>query len=269
MGNYLWGATFIDDIHLVVNNPIENIVSCKRMPFDIPAEESSRLILGNVTAPANGNIINSVPVIDIGTITYNGYYGNFLDYAPYTQLILFLPFCGFTQIDASVVTGKTMTVKYVTDIILGKCKALIYVDGAYYMSMDGNIGIDIPLVASNRAQTEASFALQGLDASLQGDAMGVLGAAVAMQYRSSRNGSYTPTCAWQETRKCFMIADIPTVQYPSSYGHDVGYPCMLTRTLATMSGFTVCGDDIDMRGFSCTSEEMDMIKEILTTGIYL
>lgn len=269
LGKYLWGATFIDDIKLINNSPIENIVSCKRLPFDIPAGVSRSLVLGNVTAPVNGNVISSVPIIDIGTITYHGYYGNFLDYSPYTRLLLFIPFCGFVEIDASVVTGKTINVKYALDIVLGKCKAMVYINGSYYMSMDGDMGIDIPLVASNRAQAEASFAVQGLDAALQGDVMGALGAAVATKYHTSRNGSYTPMCAWQETRKCFIIADIPTVQYPTSYGHDVGYPCMLTRTLATLSGFTVCSSDVDLRGFSCTDREIDMIKEILTTGIYL
>lgn len=269
LGQYLWGATFFDDIKLINNSPIENIVSCKKLPFNIPAGVARNIVLGNVTTPANGNIVSSVPIIEIGTITYNGYYGNFLDYAPYTQMILFLPFCGFVNIDASAITGKTLNIKYAVDVILGKCKAMIFIDGAYYMSVDGDVAIDIPLVASNRAQAESAFALQGVEAIAQGDLMGVLGAAVSTQYHSSRNGSYTPAVGWQETRKCFLIADIPTVQYPSSYGHDVGYPCMLTRTLATMSGFTVCSEDIDMSGFSCTSEEMDMIKQILTTGIYL
>lgn len=269
LGNELWNKTFIDDIHLINNSPIENIVSCKRIPFNIPSGVSRSIVLGNITNAANGNLVSNVPIIDVGSVTYHGYHGNFLDYAPYTRLILFLPFCGFVNIDAAAVTGKTLDIKYAIDIILGKCKAMLYINNSYYMSVDGDCGIDIPLVASNRAQTESAFAIQGLESALQGEPLGVLGAAVSTQYHSSRNGSYTPTCAWQETRKCFMIADIPTVQYPSSYAHDIGYPCMLTRTLATMSGFTVCTDDIDMSGFSCTSEEMDMIKQILTTGIYL
>lgn len=269
LGNELWNKTFIDDIHLINNSPIENIVSCKRIPFNIPSGISRSIVLGNITNAANGNLVSNVPIIDVGSVTYHGYHGNFLDYAPYTRLILFLPFCGFVNIDAAAVTGKTLDIKYAIDIILGKCKAMLYLNNSYYMSVDGDCGIDIPLVASNRAQVESAFAIQGLESAIQGEPLGVLGAAVSTQYHSSRNGSYTPTCAWQETRKCFMIADIPTVQYPSSYAHDIGYPCMLTRTLATMSGFTVCTDDIDMSGFSCTSEEMDMIKQILTTGIYL
>ena len=272
LGQYLWGATFIDDINLINNSPIENIVSVKRLPFNINAGVARNIVLGNVTTPANGNIVSSIPILNIGTITYSGVYGNFLDYDPFTKLILFLPFCGFITLDASVVTGKSLNVKYAVDIILGKCKAMIYIDGAYYQSVDGDLGIDIPLVASNRASTEAAMVAQGIQAIggvVSGNLSAALSVAAPPQYHSSSTGSYTPTCAWQETRNCYLIADIPTVQYPSSYGHDIGYPCMLTRTLATMSGFTVCSEDIDMSGFNCTSEEMDMIKQILTTGIYL
>lgn len=269
LGNYLWSATFIDDIHLINNSPIENIVSCKRLPIDIPATVARSITLGNITTPVNGNVVTNVPIIDVGTITYKGYYGNFLDYTPYTSIILFLPFCGFVPIDASVITDKQLNVKYSIDPILGKCKAMLYISDSYYMAVNGDIAIDIPLVASNRAQAEAGFAISGMEAAMRGDAVGALSAAVATKYHSSRNGSYTPMCAWQETRKCFMIVDVPTVQYPASYGHDVGYPCMLTRTLATLSGFTVCSPDVDLRGFSCTDREIDMIKEILTTGIYL
>lgn len=294
LGGYLWGATFIDNIKLVNNNPIENIIGCKRIPFDIPAGVARNIVMGNVTAPASGNIVSSLPIIDIGSVKYNGYYGNFLDYAPYTRLILFLPFCGFTEVDPSVITGKTMSIKYAIDVIMGKCRAMLFVDGAYYSSYDGNFAVEIPLTGSNRAQVEMGLvssavgavagavvpsmgAMQGAKAAVKysvagnvtGGITSLLDSAVAAQYHSTRTGSYSSTCAWQETRKCFMIADIPTCQYPSSYGHDIGYPCKLTKTLATMRGFTQCGGDIDMSGLTCTEEEMDMIREYLTAGVYL
>lgn len=282
LGDYLWGSSFIKDIKLINSNPIENIVSCKRIPFDVPAGVPRNIVLGNLTSDANGNIVSSLPIIDVGSIKYDGYYGNFLDYSPYTRLILFLPFCGFTEVDPSVVTGKTLSIKYAIDVILGKCRAMLFVDGAYYASHDGDFGVDIPLTGSNRAQVEAGLVMSALGtvatmaaspaagtAELAVTAIGGLESATAAQYHSTRTGSYSSTCAWQETRKCFMIADIPTCQYPSSYAHDKGYPCMLTRTLATMNGFTKCAPDIDMKGLTCTEEEMDMIKSLLTEGIYL
>lgn len=282
LGNFLWNKSFMDNIRLVNSNPIENIVGCKRIPYDVPAGVARNIVMGNVTANASGNIVSSIPIIDVGSIKYNGYYGNFLDYSPYTRLILFLPFCGFTEIDPSVITGKTMSIKYAIDVIMGKCRAMVFVDGAYYASYDGNFGVEVPLTGSNRAQVDAGlvasavgtiasayFSPAGTAAKVAKAAVGGLETATAAQYHSTRTGSYSSTCAWQETRKCFMIADIPTCQYPSSYGHDRGYPCMLTRTLATMHGFTVCSADVDMKGLTCTEEEMDMIKEILTTGIYL
>lgn len=283
LGKYLWGTSFIADIKLVNNNPIENLVGCKRMPVSIPAGDFENIVMGNVTTTANGQIVNNIPIIDVGSVRYEGYYKNFLDYSPYTRLILFLPFCGFTELDPSVVTGKTLSVKYAIDVVLGKCRAMLFVDDAYYASFDGNFGVDIPITSSNRAQVDAGLVASGISALAQvgmapatnvattavSATMGGIESAVAAQYHSVRAGSYSSTCAWQETRTCFMIADIPTCQYPSSYAHDKGYPCQLTRSLSTMRGFTICNSDIDMRGFRCTEEEINMIREILTTGIYL
>lgn len=283
LGKYLWGTSFIEDIKLVNNNPIENLVGCKRIPVNIPAGDFENIVMGNVTTTASGQIVNNIPIIDVGSVKYEGYYKNFLDYSPYTRLILFLPFCGFTELDPSVVTGKTLSIKYAIDVVLGKCRAMLFVDDTYYASFDGNFGVDIPITSSNRAQVDAGLVASGVSAlasaamapaqsvakTVVSATMGGIESAVAAQYHSVRAGSYSSTCAWQETRTCFMIADIPTCQYPSSYAHDKGYPCQLTRSLSTMKGFTICNSDIDMRGFRCTEEEINMIREILTTGIYL
>ena len=52
-GSWLWSSTMIDNIHLVNNNPIENIVACKLFPFSVGGTESS-IQLGNVTSNVTG-----------------------------------------------------------------------------------------------------------------------------------------------------------------------------------------------------------------------
>lgn len=268
LGNELWEDNFIKNIKLLNNSPIENIVGLKVMPCNVTAY-SNQIVIGNVPTDIEGDVIASVPVVTVGSFYFKGYYGNFLDYAPYTQATLFLPFIGHVELDPAEFTEHTLTVKYAFDIVMGQCKAMLFADDIYVQSFDGICGIDVPLVASNRAQVEGSVAASMASSALAGDIVGVASSYLTRQYHSQRSGGYSPVLGWVETRNCFITLTIPNAQYATTYGHDEGYPCNLSCNLGTLTGFTVCDSNIDMRGFTCTEEEKAMIKEKLTKGVYL
>lgn len=282
LGDFLWSASFFDNIKLISNSPIENIVGCKQVPIALSGADEE-IVIGNVNTGVNGEVISNSKVLDIGSIYINGIYGSFLDYSPYTQITIFLPFIGFQDIDSSKFMNKKLSVKYVFDLVSGACKAMIFCDDIYVQSFDGQAGIDVPLTSSNRAQQDAAFIgsmLPGVSfgATLLGKGSkskmlhGSLTANTDVaipQYHYSTKGGYSPTCGFFETRLCYLIFNRPVVQYPSSYGHNAGYPCNLTCTLGTLSGFTIVDRGIDLSGIPCTQEERDMILEYLTTGVYL
>lgn len=306
---YLWGASFIDNIKLVNNNPMENIVSVKMFPIDIPSGEVKQIVLGNIKFPAIGNVVEQTQVFSVGKVTYNGVYGSFLDSAPYTKITLFCPFCGFMELDPTIVTGKEMEIFYSVDAILGTCKALVYLDGGYFSCMDGTIAVDIPLTGNNRAQQELKFLTGAIDNAVTlaqtavnmkaGAMMGAGGASMGAGvsemakangaarvsgsmpsvsamvdnalpvFHTHTVGTYSPANAWHETNKIYMIVEYPVSQYPDSYAHDYGYPAMITRTLSTMRGFVQTTDNVDMKYFKCTDQEKEMIKELLISGVYI
>lgn len=268
LANFLWGATFLQNLKLVNNSPIENIVGCKMMPIAISGSNNV-VQIGNVDTNVNGAVVSSVPIVTIGSLSIGKLYDNFLDYAPYTQITLFLPFIGFVEIDTNVVVDNTLTVKYVFDIVTGTCKAMLYVNGIYYTSYNGSCGIDIPLVASNRAQVESQFLSSVINGAISGNVGGIVGAGIGAQYHSQSSGSYSPTCGWQETKQVYAIINRPTCQYPETYGHNIGYPCKLSRSLNSLSGFTVCDSNVDLSGISCTEMERQEIYNALTSGVYL
>lgn len=268
LANFLWGATFLQNLQLVNNSPIENIVGCKMIPIAISGSNSV-VQIGNVDTNVNGAVVSSVPVVTIGSLSIGKLYDNFLDYAPYTQITLFLPFIGFVEIDTNVVVDNTLSVKYVFDIVTGTCKAMLYVNGIYYTSYNGSCGIDIPLVASNRAQVESQFLSSVINGAISGNVGGIVGAGIGAQYHSQSSGSYSPTCGWQETKQVYAIINRPTCQYPETYGHNIGYPCKLSRSLNSLSGFTVCDSNVDLSGIACTEMERQEIYNALTSGVYL
>lgn len=52
------------------------------------------------------------------------------------------------------------------------------------------------------------------------------------------------------------------------YGHTVGFACLKYETLNNFSGLTVCGS-VDLNGVAATSQEIEMIRKALQTGVYL
>lgn len=271
LGGFLWGASFFDNIKLLNSSPIENIVSCKIIPISINGTDE-RIVLGNVDTGVNGDKVNSSYKVEVGSLAISEYYHSFLDYAPYTKLTIFLPFIGFKELDTNTFMNKTLKVIYIFDLITGSVKAQLFASNVYVQSYDGNAGIDIPLTSSNRAQVEGAFIGSALSAveskSLIGASSALLNGAMT-PYSFSTKGSYSPSCGTHDTRKIFVIYDRPTLQIPSTYGHDFGYPCKLSRSLGSVNGFTMVNSNIDLNGITCTETEREEIRQLLTNGVYL
>lgn len=271
LASFLWSASFFDNIKLLNSSPIENIVSCKIIPISINGTDE-RIVLGNVDSGVNGDKVNSSYKVEVGNLAISEYYHSFLDYAPYTKLTIFLPFIGFKELDTNTFMNKSLKVIYIFDLITGSVKAQLFANNVYVQSYDGNAGIDIPLTSSNRAQVEGAFIGSALSAveskSLIGASSALLNGAMT-PYSFSTKGSYSPSCGSHDTRKIFVIYDRPTLQIPSTYGHDFGYPCKLSRSLGSVNGFTIVNSNIDLNGITCTETEREEIRQLLTSGVYL
>ena len=57
LGQFLWGASIFDQFSLINNNPIENIISCKAIPYAISGT-TQEITLGNVKTGVNGEKIS-------------------------------------------------------------------------------------------------------------------------------------------------------------------------------------------------------------------
>lgn len=274
LATFLWDGSFFDNIKLLNNSPIENIVSCKIMPLSVSGTDE-QIILGNVETGVNGDKTSSSARIEVGELQIPLYYNSFLDFAPFTRLTIFLPFIGFKELDTNVFMNKKLKVAYVFDFVTGAIKAQLYSNGVYVCSFDGNGGIDIPLTSSNRAQVESGYIRSALTigASIAtGNAIGVaMGALDIAQntYHYNTNGSFSPSCGFHDSKTIYVIYDRPTAQYPTTYNHNVGKPCELSRSLSSLTGFTTVKRGIDVSGISCTESEREEIISLLTTGIYL
>lgn len=276
LGAFLWGANIFDSFSLVNSNPIENIISCKDIPFSLSAGEDSVIKLGNVDTGVNGNkVSNNFGEITIGSLTIPKKYNNFLDLAPYTKVTIYLPYIGFKELDVTLIMGKTITVKYAIDVITGGCVAEIFCKNTRMYEFSGQVGIDIPITASNRAQVEAGYisnAVSGGADLLTGD---VIGASESMlssafsKYHYSSTSAPSPACVASINRTCYVIIDRPSYDNLKIFNHTRGRQCNLSKTIGNLRGFTICDKNLDLNGLRATDAEKEEIVNILSSGFFV
>ena len=274
LGQFLWGSSIFDQFSLINNNPIENIISCKAIPYAISGT-TQEITLGNVKTGVNGEKISqNFSKQTIGSVAIAEHYKNFLDYAPYTNVIIYLPYIGFKELDTSLVMGKTLRIEYTLDVITGGCLAQIYVGKIRLYEFTGNIGVDISITASNRAQVESAYINAGVgvvSSAMSGNVTGavnsIIGAATS-QYHYSGTGNPNPSCVASTNRTCYVVIDRPQYQPLKAFNHTRGRMCCLSKTIGSLKGYTVCDGNIDISGISATDEEKEEIVNILSTGFF-
>ena len=274
LGGFLWGANIFDEFSLVNSNPIENIISCKNIPISLSGADEI-IHLGNVDTGTNGaKVASNFSTLNVGQIVLPTKYNSFLDFAPYTKITIYLPYIGFKEIDATIAIGKTLKVAYVADVITGGCIAQIFINGVRFYEFSGEMGVDIPITASNRAQVEASYISNavGMGASLaSGNITGAVDSVLASataKYNYSSTDTPNPNCVASVNRTCYVIIERPTYQELSQFNHTKGKMCNLSKTIGSLKGFTICDANIDLKGITATEQEKQEISNILSSGFF-
>lgn len=275
LGRFLWGSNIFDNFSLICNNPIENIISCKSIPLSLDGS-TQKIILGNVDTGVNGDkVSNNFAKQNIGSITITEKYHNFLDYAPYTNVIIYIPYVGFKELDTNLVMGKTLSISYTVDIITGGCLCQITSNNVKLYEFNGNMGIDIPITASNRAQVEAGYISSGIGIASSVASGNIVGAVTSLinsaesQYHYASTSSPNPMCVASTNRTCYVILDRPTYQTLKSFNHTRGKKCYLTKTINSLKGYTICDEHIDLSGIRATESEKEELVRLLSGGFFV
>lgn len=275
LGRFLWGSNIFDNFSLICNNPIENIISCKSIPLSLDGS-TQKIILGNVDTGVNGDkVSNNFAKQNIGSLTIPEKYHSFLDYAPYTNVIIYLPYVGFKELDTNLVMSKTLSISYTVDIITGGCLCQITSNNVKLYEFNGNMGIDIPITASNRAQVEAGYISSGIGIASSVASGNIVGAVTSLinsaesQYHYASTSSPNPMCVASTNRTCYVILDRPTYQTLKSFNHTRGKKCYLTKTINTLKGYTICDEHIDLSGIRATDSEKEELIKILSSGFFV
>lgn len=171
---------------ILANNVVkfsDVIIGLSIFPCVVPASTSGAVkanVLGmEIGTGVTAHIADDQFVtIDCGTLDIDEYWGNCLDYNPYTRISIFLPFCGMYELDVDEVMGRTIGVSYRIDIMSGACLATIKIDGSVFYQYSGQCSAQVPLSSVSFDQFLASMIELGVATATGVGAVGAAGGAV-------------------------------------------------------------------------------------------
>jgi hypothetical protein len=113
-----------------------------------------------LTCPTTAALIRQRYIeINCGSIIVPEFYGNYLDYSPYSQAYIYLPFIGINEVSVDDIVGHAINIRYRIDTYNGSCIAMIYVAKKNYRNLcyqfAGNCAVEVPLAGGSQAAIKA------------------------------------------------------------------------------------------------------------------
>ena len=293
LADYLWNADetifneIIKGLGLLGGNPIDGLIDLRLYPFEITSKTSTgtskSIVVGRTDTKIIGIEINDYnAILDLGSCTFFPYFGNFLDYEPFTTASLYIPYVGIVPISTADFMGQTISCKMVVDITTGSCTAIVFANEIPIIYKNGNIGVEIPMTGTNSAEYASRIA-GGLTSGASDIALGassksvgqvVSGVGSIVDSALSVNntmyntaGSSSPACGLWQPQNCYFIIQRPVPIVPENYGHTVGYACNYQAKIGDCSGYTQTYN-VDVSSINAPESEKNAIAEILNNGFY-
>lgn len=146
----------------LVSNPIDSIVSIKRFPFEIPhtfSTQKTNVCLGKNTGSAQGYVTHNVfnSVVFSGVQIFPKFGNSFLDYAPYTEYELYIPFCGTVKLNAGDILGHTLNCRLHIDLSTGACVAYIMADNLVIETASGVVSCELQVAGTDSATVDSAI----------------------------------------------------------------------------------------------------------------
>lgn len=149
-----WGMNLVNDVlNGIFGDPAQSIISIVQFPFQI-ANQGTLTGLSTVaenfywgrwnSGISTSRLSSETIKIDWGELTYSNqpnsptgrWFGNFMDYAPYTKVDLYLPWCtGFVNLDVNEFYPGSIKIETYVDLVSGSCVHNVWgkqVDETFY-----------------------------------------------------------------------------------------------------------------------------------------
>lgn len=291
----LWNMqpTDINDVlrFLFGGDAFNAVIGLHLLPVAPSTGGSTNIKLGNwdtnVSAPKINSQYKQVP---FGSVLLPEYWGNCIDYAPYTKIQLALPYIGIVDVDTDDVLGSTNTLTYNIDVLSGAicatlhcvkfnlssviyqwsgaCAVSLPFSGASYNSVLGAIagiaaaGMGFASMAAGpigAALPAAALAVGG-GAFGAGSAASIMG---TMKGKVQKSGSFGANSGALGIMTPYFILTRPVQSVPETWQADKGYPSNISAQLGTVTGYTEVSEiNLECSGTEAEKKEIiDLLKK--------
>jgi hypothetical protein len=303
LASWLWTDSIITNLTKLFGEPMKAIIGLSLCPVTPSTSGSVSVKLGNldsgVSMPA---VSNQYVQKDCGTVSLSEYYGAAMDYAPFTQVQLYVPYCGIYTIDIDDVMNGTSNLVYNIDVLTGACSAMLTCNknnlNSVVYNFTGNVNTNIPVTSQDWTQVIRSVigaastvgaaivtggasmaATAGTEAAGRaaimagaGEATASMGAATnilgSAKPSISRGGGISTAMGALSVQTPYFIISRPVQSIPEKYQHYSGLPSNITATLSDVTGFTVM-ESIFINISTATEDEKNEIETLLKGGVIL
>lgn len=278
LASYLWSDLFeIDGWKKLFANPMDSILGLSILPVAVPSGGLREVKVGNIGTGISLSVASSQFVeVDCGSIDVNEYWGAYLDYEPYTQAQIFLPYIGTRPISVDDIMGKTVRVVYHVDILTGACCCFVKCGESVLYTYNGQCSIPIPITSANytsvvngvisvAASVGSLVATGGASAPT---AIPAIATSVVNQMKPQieKSGSISGSAGVLNMQIPYLILIRPRQALPSRQNEFIGYPSLITVQLTELSGYTEV-QSIHLENIPATQEELAEIQSLLEGGV--
>lgn len=285
LADYMWAGAF--DVNLfkkVMANPMDSIIGFALIPCEPTISGVDTVKVGNIDTGVSMNAVSNQFVdVDCGTLDMQQYWGNYLDYAPYTKISLVLPFIGTVHLSPDDCMKKKIGIKYRIDILSGGCVAYVTCNGSVLYQFTGSCSAQLPITNLDYRGMISALISIGTTAVGVGSAIasgGITAPMAAVGIGSTANnvmnskpniqhgGSLGSTSGFLGTRTPYLIITRPRQCVPEGVEAFTGYPSFITDKLKNVTGFTKI-DVIHLDNVAITQAEKSELLALLREGVII
>lgn len=290
LASYLWTSDFVDNVKKMFGDPMDVIIGLTQMPISVPTGGSSSVKAGFIdTGITMPRVSQQYIDMNMGTINYGSYWGNALDFDPYTKVQIYLPFIGFRTLNTNDVINTSINLRYRFDVLTGACTAWIKCGNFIRYEFSGQCGASIPVTSQNYnnvINTAINIVSTVGTGIIGGVATGGLGtmasmatvngisnvasgvASGGMKPTVQRSGGMGGASSLMGMRTPYLVFQRPKTSLPTNYNTLYGYASNKYLKLGNCKGFTQV-EHMHLQVQGATDDEMKEIENILHKGVFI
>lgn len=307
-GTWLW-VTYADaTIEKILNNPFDGVIGAHELYATPNRGGRDNIRSAFLTCPTTADLVpNRYSEIDCGTVIVPEFYGNYLDYSPYSQAYIYLPFIGINEVSIDDIVGHAVNIRYRIDSYSGSCIAMIFVAKDGYQNLcyqfAGSCSVEVPMAGGSQAAIKAGMMqaeayaraamtsavghlFGGIGSALMGSLGGTLGSigGIANDYANAKAGVEAARVANKSSvqhsgqfgashgamgqKIPFIIIRNPIQVKVVNYNDDYGFPAHKRVIIGGCTGYLRVRE-VNVISAHATDDEKAAIEALLKNGVYV